>query len=130
MGLFQLGNFSGAAGHSLPWKIECDWLTREDWDCIAAAAAPRLPKFKDVWGVPKGGLILADAMVKYAVKTNIIGLPPLIVDDVWTTGTSMTTFTSRALGLGPRQWNGFVAFSRAAALPDGITAFMQLGFKP
>lgn len=130
MNLFQLGNFTGAAGRSLPWKIECDWLTRDDWTCIAAAAAPRLPRFKDVWGVPKGGLLLADALTKYAVKANVIGLPPLIVDDVWTTGKSMCEFAERALGLGPRDWNGFVLFSRAQQMSDGVSCFWKLGFAP
>lgn len=127
MNLFQLGNFTGAAGQELLWKAECDALCRDDWQCIAAVAAPLLPKFKDVWGVPKGGLLLADALAKYAVKNNVIGLPPLIVDDVWTTGKSMCEFTERALGLGLYDWNGFVLFSRKRDLPDGVKAFWKFG---
>lgn len=127
MNLFQLGNFTGAAGQSLPWKIECDAFCLDDWRCIAAIAGPKLPPFTDVWGVPKGGLILAAELSKFAVKRNVIGLPPLIVDDVWTTGKSMCEFTERALGLRPNAWNGFVAFARTGPLPDGIRALWRFG---
>lgn len=124
MNLFVLGNFTGAAGQTLEWKTECDAFCTDDWRCLAAVAGPRLPPFSDVWGVPKGGLILAAELVKYAVKRNVIGLPPLIVDDVWTTGKSMSEFAARALGLGPRDWNGFVVFARNQ-IPDHVRAYWR-----
>jgi len=123
--MFVLGNFTGAAGQSLPWKIECDVLTRDDWDCVAAVCAPSLPKFKEVWGVPRGGLLFADALAKYRFTRPVIGLLPLIVDDVWTTGHSMCTFAEERLGLRPHQWHGLVAFSRAPTLPEGVRCFMK-----
>jgi len=127
--MFVLGNFTGASGRVLPWKIECDDLTRGDWECIAGACAQYLPKFSVVWGVPRGGLILADVMHKYCYKgpPNVVGLPALIVDDVWTTGSSMNKFVEQTLTLSPGQWIGLVAFARTQTLPEHVHAFMKWG---
>ena len=85
MNLFQLGNFVSHAGKELEWKIECDALTDEDWECLAKMIADRC-SFGTVHGIPTGGLKLANALVKYCDPKNPFRL---VVDDVYTTGMSM-----------------------------------------
>lgn len=114
MPLFVQKEFISAAGLSLTWKIECDALTEEDWRTIAAVCAKRLPAFGSVVGVPRGGLALAREMERY-VKNG----PPLIVDDVWTTGKSM-----RAVAAKFQLWRGLVAFARGP-LPANVYCFME-----
>lgn len=85
MGLFQLGNFISHSGHRLNWKIECDALTDDDWECIAEIIADRV-RFGSVYGIPNGGTKLANILDKYVIS----GHPTrLVVDDVYTTGASM-----------------------------------------
>jgi orotate phosphoribosyltransferase len=85
--LFQLGNFKLHSGGESIFKIDCDVLSDEDWECIAALVAKK-QSFKEVIGIPKGGLKFAKALEKYCQKDRD-NLPTLIADDVLTTGTSM-----------------------------------------
>lgn len=85
MSLFQLGKFISHAGNELEWKIECDALTDEDWDCLAKMISERC-EFGSVYGIPRGGVKLQNALEKYCTKGNHIRL---VVDDVYTTGKSM-----------------------------------------
>jgi hypothetical protein len=101
MNLFQLGKFTSHAGKELDWKIECDALTDEDWECLAKMISERT-QFGRVYGIPRGGEKLAKALEKYADPKNPIRL---VVDDVWTTGTSM----NEAMSKGDF---GFVVFAR------------------
>ena len=116
--LFRKENFISAAGIELDWKIECDALTQEDWDCIAHVSISKLPPFNLVIGVPRGGLALAKALAPYADETAKY---PMIVDDVWTTGTSMVNFATERFPI----WRGFVAFNRGILRP-GVNAFMTV----
>lgn len=110
-------DFIGAGGQSLSWKIECDVLSDADLKTIAAVCAPSLPKFCEAVGVPCGGLRLAAAMNAYA---DPAAKRVLIVDDVWTTGKSMT-----AIGASYAEWIGFVAFARGP-LPSHVSSFMSI----
>lgn len=85
MNLFQHGKFISHAGSELDWKIECDALTDEDWECLALMIAEKT-EFGSVYGIPRGGTKLAKALEKYKNPKSIIHL---VVDDVWTTGKSM-----------------------------------------
>lgn len=85
MNLFQLGNFVSHAGRELEWKIECDALTDEDWECLAKMISERCA-FGSVYGIPRGGVKLQKALEKYAETNNPFRL---VVDDVYTTGKSM-----------------------------------------
>jgi hypothetical protein len=115
--LFRRGEFVSAAGLTLPFKIECDSLSSEDWECIAYVGSQMLRPFGRVIGVPRGGLALAAAMRAYVTPGS---LTPLVVDDVWTTGKSMCA----AAPVGP--WLGFVAFARGP-LGRNVTAFATIG---
>jgi hypothetical protein len=85
MNLFQLGNFVSHAGNELEWKIECDALTDEDWECLAKMISQRT-SFNSVYGIPRGGVKLQKALEKYC---NPESKTRLVVDDVYTTGKSM-----------------------------------------
>jgi orotate phosphoribosyltransferase len=84
MALFIDNEFTGHAGSTLKFKIECDALTHEDIEAIAAIIA-RTHTFSKVHGVPRGGLRLAQALEKYVSPDGLT----LIVDDVLTSGMSM-----------------------------------------
>src|SRR5690606_30643895 len=104
--LFKWGNFISAAGLELTFKINCDALTEEDWDCIARSCVSHLPKFGDVIPVPTGGIPFAKAFEQFKEPS----CPrTLVVDDVWTTGQS---FGKVLMNRHLFQWVGCVAFAR------------------
>ena len=91
MNLFQYGDFKSHAGLPLKWKLECDAIKDEEWDCVAKMIMDyqKRPFYKAV-GIPRGGVKMANALQKYAS-----GDPShftLICDDVFTTGTSFKNF--------------------------------------
>ena len=113
--LFEWGKFIGAGGGELNWKIECNALTDDDWQCIANVAAPKLGNFSSIHGVPTGGFPLERALRLFITPDG----PPLIVDDVWTTGKSLSYFAKGGQG-----WHSFVLFARGE-LPRNVTAFFK-----
>lgn len=107
MNLFQIGDFKSHAGLDLHWKIECDALTDEDWNCLAKMISERT-EFGSVYGIPRGGVKLANALEKYRTPRSPIRL---VVDDVWTTGKSMMET------MNPGDF-GFVVFARQRIVFD------------
>lgn len=87
MSLFVPQTFVGHSGDTLHWKIECDALTEEDWRCLALMACSVVPPFNRVEGIPRGGLPFAEALSEHVSPTAHAWL---LVDDVWTTGESMS----------------------------------------
>lgn len=89
MNLFQLGKITLNSGKKSFFKIECDALTEEDWDCLAEIAMEEvIPgfKIKEIISVPTGGDPFAKALQKFIdPEGDVI----LIVDDVLTTGKSI-----------------------------------------
>lgn len=101
--LFRRGHFRLHSGAYSVWKVECDALTADDW--IGLAAMALVQPAGDYIGIPRGGLLFAAALRKvYGISRGAV---PLIVDDVWTTGASMT----EALAKHPDA-SGLVAFAR------------------
>lgn len=133
MSLFQLGTFRLASGQETNWKIECDALTKADWEALAAIIGSRV-EFGDVRGVPRGGLKLERALRRFIRPGNP---DRLIVDDVYTTGRSMTDFRDRLIldGNEPEctgRHIGVVVFARAPIIvPHNhnawISALFQMG---
>lgn len=109
MSLFQLGKFVSHSGNELEWKIECDALTDDDWECLAKMIADRI-MFHEVVGIPSGGNKLAAALKKYCESGKTHQTYRLVVDDVWTTGTSMLE------ALGENDF-GYVVFARQKIAP-------------
>jgi orotate phosphoribosyltransferase len=117
MNLFQTGVFKLSSGRRSPWKIECDALTREDWDTLALLISLRV-NFGEVEGVPRGGLPLAQALQKYCSPHS----PTLlIVDDVCSTGESLERHRNG------RKAKGFVVFARSTP-PSWCKYMFRLGF--
>jgi orotate phosphoribosyltransferase len=86
--IFKTGNFILASGLKSNFKIDCDDLTEFDLHSLALYAKDLIPKFKEVYGVPTGGLRFANQMKKFKSNTGNI----LVIDDVFTTGKSITEF--------------------------------------
>ena len=86
--LFQSGDFISHAGLPLKWKIECDAISKSGWDALACMIMQYNKRsFGSVEGIPRGGIPLANALKKYATEG-----PPMIVDDVYTTGKSFDDY--------------------------------------
>lgn len=87
--LFRLGDFTLAGGQRSTWKLDCDALTDDDWRCLAAMLAERVPPFGLVYGVPTGGYPLATALDRHVTTSSDL---VLVADDVYTTGGSLERF--------------------------------------
>jgi hypothetical protein len=109
--LFRRGLRVGHSGDLLTWKIECDALSDEDWDCLASLASRMLPMFSRVEGVPTGGLRFAAALQRFA-SDEADRL--VIADDVCTTGRSLEEFRAG------RDAVGVVAFARSLNCPGWV----------
>lgn len=115
--LFRYGNFTLASGATSTWKIDCDALTSEDWDALAAMAVQILPPFGYVEGVPQGGIPFANALRRYRTEGS---KTLLIAEDVVTTGGSMERFRGgRALTI------GVVVFARGRC-PEWVIPLFQM----
>lgn len=125
-GLFQLGDFQLHSGGKSSWKIDCDALTDSEIEALAeigyAVLTPLRP-FREVVGVPRGGLRLAAVMAKY--KSSQVG-SILVVDDVLTTGKSMREERDKINARG-RGVFGLVIFARTAAEPWVHRIFQMSG---
>ena len=97
MSLFRGGRFTLHSGDTSTLKIDCDALSDEDWQSIAAQVSTRF-RFGAVIGVPRGGVPFARALEPY-VDDTLCG-DTLIVDDVLTTGASMEAAKERAASVG------------------------------
>ena len=116
--LFQLGSFKAHSGDVLPWKIACNVLWPDDWDCLALMLTEMISPFGMVEGVPNGGTPFANALLPHCNP----GHPLLIVDDVLTTGRSMETYRA---GLSVPSM-GAVVFSRGPEVPTWITPIFRM----
>ena len=91
MDLFQQVDFIGHAGGRLTWKIETDALSDAEWRTLAKMLLiyEKRP-FKVAIGIPTGATQLGNILNEYA--TGEPQHPVLVVDDVYTTGTSFKEF--------------------------------------
>lgn len=120
--LIESLEFTSAAGLKLPFKINCDALSNMELEHIAVVAAKKLQPFSNVVYVPSGGKRLAYELSYYVGNIG----PTLVVDDVWTTGSSMLKKVN-SVGLSDGDWIGFVIFNRGLILPNNVKAFFNLG---
>ena len=117
--LFQRGAFKLHSGDVTTWKVECDALTAEDWEGLAAIALDRfsLAYIQRVIAVPRGGVPFAEALRPLIGGVGSV----LVVDDVLTTGASMRATMRQHPGS-----VGLVAFARGP-LPPRVMALWSLG---
>ena len=112
--LFRKMDFRMHSGGLAHYKIECEALTDDDIETLAWIIAQKSKQMtredrtgiRDVYGVPRGGTRLGNALMKYKDKWGSIRL---IVDDVLTTGNSMQ---QARLDLGWCDAFGVVIFAR------------------
>lgn len=124
MSLFVKRKIRLHSGQQSDFKIECDALTDNDWDCLAFMISEKMD-YKSAWGVPEGGKKLAEALMRY--RTADMELPSLICDDVLTTGNSMKEYReylvkNRMIG---ENIKGIVIFARNDC-PDWIEPLFTL----
>lgn len=84
--IFLKGDVILSSGQKSDFKIDCDGLSDDDIKCIAYLISKNI-WFKDVIGVPTGGIRLQNELKQYAIDDHT--LPLLICDDVVSTGKSM-----------------------------------------
>tara|TARA_A200000159_G_C7328129_1_gene341838 strand:- start:1941 stop:2336 length:396 start_codon:yes stop_codon:yes gene_type:complete len=95
MALFVDEEFTSHAGLQLGWKIEMDALYESDWRCLAKMIMEYEKRpFKEAVGIPRGGARLGQILNEYGTKNPKD--PVLIVDDVYTTGTSFKEFIAES----------------------------------
>jgi hypothetical protein len=88
MDLFEKKNFISHAGIPMTWKLECDAISESEWEALARMIMDYETRpFGSVEGIPRGGIPLANALREYATEG-----PPMIVDDVYTTGASFKEY--------------------------------------
>jgi hypothetical protein len=125
--LFQQSNFKSHAGLDLTWKIECDAISDAEWECFARMISEiETRQFSKVVGIPRGGVKLQNALSNY-VSGNADD-PILIVDDVWTTGTSFREFTEIQTikdDIEQKGWFGWCIFARTMT-DSKVTALFQM----
>ena len=86
MNLFIKEDFISHAGLPLTWKVECDALSENDYEALAKIVSEKIV-FRDVKGIPRGGIPFEKALKKYSTKKP--DDPLLIADDVYTTGATL-----------------------------------------
>ena len=116
MNLFVKEDFISHAGLPLTWKVECDALDENDYEALAKIVSEKMT-FRDVKGIPRGGIPFEKALKPYSSNNDTD--PLLICDDVYTTGTSMReVYEDGALGI--------VVFARNEIQDDWVKAIWQL----
>lgn len=117
--LFEFGWFDAHSGFQLPWKIDCDAWTDESLRGVAKMLKWKFA-FDEVFAVPSleglgrnpAGPRLARILREEHAPDH--GYPPLIVDDVLTTGRSIEEMRASVMRNRPlAQPIGFVLYSRA-----------------
>ena len=120
--LFSVGDFISHAGLPLKWKIECDAISPEQWSALATMIMDyQKEPFSKVVGIPRGGLPLQWALEPFVTKGDH---PWLVVDDVYTTGTSFREFCTTKDTMWAYKW---VVFARKPIDPNsGVRALFTM----
>jgi hypothetical protein len=105
--LFKTESFISHSGLNLNWKIECDVLTVPEWITISKMIMQVSPPFREAIGIPRGGIKLGNLLNQYG--TNKKEDPICIVDDVLTSGESMTEYAEK---FKDEEFIGWVVFAR------------------
>ena len=94
MSIFQKVDFKSHAGLDLSWKIECDGVSKKEWQCLSEMVMDYEKRpFQAAIGIPRGGVILGSYLNQYSTQNP--DDPYLLIDDVLTTGGSMEDFREK-----------------------------------
>lgn len=123
MNLFQKVRFKMHSGGYSDFKLECDALTKLDYETLAYLVSKNIT-FGKCYGIPKGGLAFAEALNVYAKASSDV---VLIADDVLTTGKSFIEFRQQLIneGVASDKIKGVVVFVRGNNL-DFVTPIFTL----
>ena len=122
--LFEVGDFTSHAGLPLAWKIECDAIRPEWWDGLARMIMDyQTEPFSKVVGIPRGGMALAHAMEKYVTPGDH---PWMVVDDVYTTGTSFREFCTDNQTMFAYKWCAFARKPIEGDEPHDVRALFTM----
>ena len=123
MVLFKKQKFTSHAGIPMEWKIEMDAVSDKEWDCLASMIMDyQKEPFSKVVGIPRGGIKLQNALQKYSKWEP--KHPWLVVDDVYTTGTSFREFCTTKETMFAYKW---VVFARQPTDKDsGVRALFTM----
>lgn len=119
MALFEWGSFPLHSGGTTKFFIDCDALSDKSIESLANYIAHRF-KFNAVYGIPRGGIRLADALRPFC---NPKARFPLIVDDVVTTGQSFRDVQTRF------DWHEATCvaiFKRSVHVPKDIYCILEM----
>ena len=120
--LFQKIDFISHAGIPMSWKTECDGINESEWSALAKMIMEyQTEPFSRVVGIPRGGLPLQWAMEKYVTKGDY---PWLVVDDVYTTGTSFREFCTSKDTMWAYKWAVFAR--KPIPQSDGVNALFTM----
>jgi MoxR-like ATPase len=120
----QRQKFTTHSGLEANFKIECDHLTEEEIATFAILISNEIT-FSAVYGIPRGGTRIADALRPYADRDSPYAV---IVDDVLTTGFSMEEARVQKAREGKypfHMFQGVVLFARGRP-PRWISPVFQL----
>ena len=120
--LFQKIDFISHAGIPMSYKIECDAISKTEWSALAEMIMDFEKRpFSKVVGIPRGGLPLQWALEPYVTEGNH---PWMVVDDVYTTGTSFREFCTTKETMFAHKW---AIFARNPINPnDDVNALFQM----
>ena len=120
--LFQKINFISHAGIPMSYKIECDGISKDEWSALAEMIMDFEKRpFSKVVGIPRGGLPLQWALEPYITEGNH---PWMVVDDVYTTGTSFREFCTTKETMFAHKW---AIFARKPINPkDDVNVLFQM----
>lgn len=122
--LFRDDRFTSHSGLDLPWRIECDALSPEDWDTIGKAVARRY-MFCEAIGIPRGGIPFAEALNRHKQAEHHCNI--VVVDDVITTGNSMLQYMQEIEKKYPdKRVFGIALFARRGFQKFGIETVFQV----
>ena len=125
--LFAVGDFISHAGNKLAWKIECDAIRPGWWDGLARMIMDyQTEPFSKVVGIPRGGLPLQYAMEKYVTPGDH---PWMVVDDVYTTGTSFREFCTDNQTMFAYKWCAFARKPIEGDEPHDVKALFTMPAK-
>lgn len=110
LSLFEYGPVKLSSGKMSDFKINCDALTFDELSALAKMAQPLVAPYGTVIGVPTGGTAFAEHLRRFSTEDA----PRLIVDDVMTTGASISEYYEL-------ESKGLVIFSRDKLILEGMT---------